>query len=80
MNQIKNIYKNEFEEARIEYNNRQSRDDRKIQDYLKHVSENTNRDIACEFIIELGNKPYWATQSFEEKQKMVEVYKNKSKI
>ena len=79
MNQIKNIYKNEFEEARIEYNNRQPRDNRKIENYLNHVSEKTNRDIACEFIIELGNKPYWATQSFEEKQKMVEVYKKQIK-
>ena len=79
MNHIKNIYKNEFEEARIEYNNNQPREDRKIQDYLNHVSENTNRDIACEFIIELGNKPYWATQSFEEKLKMVEVYKQQIK-
>ena len=79
MNHIKNIYKNEFEEARIEYNNNQPREDRKIQDYLNHVSENTNRDIACEFIVELGNKPYWATQSFEEKQKMVEVYKKQIK-
>ena len=79
INHIKNIYQNEFEEARIEYNNKQTRDNRKIEDYLKHVSENTQRDIACEFIIELGNKPYWATQSFEEKQKMVEVYKQQIK-
>ena len=79
INHIKNIYKNEFEKARIEYNNKQTRDDRKIEDYLKHVSENTQRDIACEFIIELGNKPYWATQSFEEKLKMVEVYKQQIK-
>lgn len=72
---IKTIYQNEFEEARIEYNEKQTRDDRKIDNYLNHVANNTNRDIACEFIIELGNKPYWETQSQEEKEKMVEVYK-----
>lgn len=79
INHIKSIYKNEFEEARIEYNNKQVRDDRKIENYLNHVSEKTNRDIACEFIIELGNKPYWTAQSFEDKKKMVEVYKKQIK-
>lgn len=33
--------KDEFEEARIEYNSRQIRDDRKIQDYFTHVSDNS---------------------------------------
>ena len=79
INHIKSIYQNEFEEARIEYNNKQTRDDRKIDNYLLHVSENTQRDIACEFIIELGNQPYWRAQSFEDKLKMVDVYKQQIK-
>ena len=78
-NHIKSIYQNEFEEARIEYNNKQTRDDRKIENYLLHVSENTQRDIACEFIIELGNQVYWKAQSFEDKLKMVDVYKQQIK-
>ncbi|MBR6137577.1 MAG: plasmid recombination protein [Bacilli bacterium] len=78
-NHVKSIYQNEFEEARIEYNNKQTRDDRKIDNYLLHVSENTQRDIACEFIIELGNQVYWKAQSFEDKLKMVDVYKQQIK-
>lgn len=38
VNDVQELYKDEFEEARIEYNNRQTRDDRKIKDYFTHVS------------------------------------------
>ena len=37
---VQNFYKTVFEEARIEYNNKQTRDDRKINDYFRKVSEN----------------------------------------
>ena len=50
---VKNLYLKEFENARIEYNNKQTREDRKIQDYFKNVDKNANRDLACELIVEL---------------------------
>jgi len=59
---IENFYKNEFEEARIEYNNKQTRNDRKID------------DLACEMIIELGDKKFWDTKSLNYKHKMTSVY------
>ena len=42
-----------------EYNYKQTRDDRKIDNYFKKISDNTKNDLACEFIIELEDKKYW---------------------
>ena len=53
---VKEFYKTEFEEARIEYNNKQSRPSRRIDDYFEYVNKDEKRDLACEIIIELGNK------------------------
>jgi len=74
-NDVVNLYKNEFEEARILYNNKQTRDDRKIDDYFKKISENSKNDLACEIIIELGDKKYWDTKDENFKKKMTNVYK-----
>ena len=71
---IENFYKNEFEEARLEYNNRQTRDDRKIDNYFKKVSDNSKSDLACEIIIELGDKKFWDTNDLNYKHKMTSVY------
>lgn len=71
---IENFYKNEFEEARLEYNNRQTRDDRKIDNYFKKVSDNSKSDLACEIIIELGDKKFWDTKDLNYKHKMTSVY------
>lgn len=72
---VENFYKTEFEEARIEYNNKQIRDDRKIDNYFKKVSDNSKSDLACEIIIELGDKSFWDTKDLEYKHKMTKVYK-----
>lgn len=71
---IENFYKNEFEEARIEYNNKQTRNDRKIDNYFKKISDNSKSDLACEMIIELGDKKFWDTKSLNYKHKMTSVY------
>ncbi len=71
---VKDFYKTEFEEARLEYNSRQVRDDRKIDDYFKKISENSKSDLACEIIIELGDKKFWDTKDLKYKQKMTNVY------
>ena len=72
---VQDFYKTVFEEARIEYNNKQTRDDRKINDYFRKVSENSKSDLACEIIIELGDKKFWDTKDLDYKKKMTEVYK-----
>ena len=72
---VKNLYKQEFQKAVDEYNNKQVRDDRKIIDYFTSISNNDKNDLACEIIIELGNKKYWDTKDIEFKNKMTNVFK-----
>ena len=72
---VKKLYKNEFEEARLEYNAGQTREDRKIKDYFSHVSNNSKNDLACEIIIELGDKNFWDTKDLTYKKKMTNVFK-----
>ena len=78
INDVKDLYLKEFEESKIEYNNRQSREDRKIKDYFKKVSESQN-DIACEIIIELGDMDFWNDKDQEYRLKMIDVYNEQIK-
>lgn len=73
-NDVLSFYKNEFEEARLEYNNKQARDDRKIDDYFKKISNNSKSDLAVQIIIELGDKKFWDTKSMTYKHKMTNVF------
>ena len=72
---VKKLYIEEFEEAKEEYNSKQTRENRKIKDYFTHVSNNYKNDLACEIIIELGNKKYWDTKDLKFKKKMTNVFK-----
>lgn len=73
VNDVKQVYLDEFEEARLEYNNNQTREDRKIEDYFKKVC-NSQNDIACEIIIELGDMDFWQDKDDEYRFKMVYVF------
>ena len=72
---VKKLYLDEFEEARLEYNSKQSRPSRMIDNYFDNVSNNEKKDLACEIIIELGDKEYWDTKDENYKKKMSDVYK-----
>ena len=74
VNDVKQVYLDEFEETCIEYNNKQTKKDRKIDDYFQKVSGSQN-DIACEIIIELGDMDFWSDKDDEYKFKMVDVYR-----
>ncbi len=78
VNDVKQLYLDEFEKARIEYNNKQTREDRKIEDYFKKVCESQN-DIACEIIIELGDMDFWNDKNERYRFKMVDVYNEQVK-
>ncbi len=78
VNDVKQVYLDEFEEARLEYNNKQTREDRKIKDYFKKVCDSQN-DIACEIIIELGNMDFWNDKTEEYRLKMIDVYNEQVK-
>ena len=75
---VKDLYIKEFEESRLEYNNKQSREDRKIKDYFQKVCESQN-DIACEIIIELGDMDFWNDKDQEYRLKMIDVYNEQIK-
>lgn len=72
---VKQLYLDEFESARLEYNSKQSRPSRMIDNYFDNVSNNEKKDLACEIIIELGEKEYWDTKDENFKKKMTNVYK-----
>lgn len=46
-----------------------------IDNYFENVSNNKKKDLACEIILELGDKEYWDTKDENFKKKMSEVYK-----
>ena len=78
VNDIKQLYLDEFKNARLEYNNKQTREDRQIEDYFKKVCESQN-DIACEIIIELGDMNFWNDKDERYRFKMVDVYNEQIK-
>ena len=78
VNDVKQLYLDEFEEARLEYNNKQTREDRKIGDYFKKVCESQN-DIACDIIIELGDMDFWNDKDERYRFKMIDVYNEQVK-
>lgn len=78
VNDVKQVYLDEFEQVRIEYNDKQTREDRKIEDYFKKVCESQN-DIACEIIIELGDMDFWNDKDERYRFKMVDVYNEQVK-
>ena len=78
INDVKDLYLKEFEESKLEYNNKQTRENRKIKDYFKKVCESQN-DIACEIIIELGDMDFWNDKDQEYRLKMIDVYNEQIK-
>ena len=73
VNDVKDLYLEEFEEARIEYNNKQTRNDRKIDNYFIKINKSQN-DLACEIIVELGDMDFWKDKDNEYRLKMIDVY------
>ena len=72
---VQDLYLQEFEEARLEYNNKQTREDRKIDNYFKHISQDKQKDLACELIIELGDMDFWNNKNLDYRMNMRYVYK-----
>ena len=76
---VQELYKNEFGEALENYNNKQSRPSRMINDYFEHISNDSKKDLACEIIIEIGNKEFWQSKDIEYKRKMINVFSKQVK-
>lgn len=77
---VKKLYKNEFDEAVFNYNEKQQREDRKILNYLSKIEEDKQKNIATEIILQIGDKDDWQNIDFKDKQKMADVFKNSLEI
>ena len=73
---VKKLYKNEFDEAVYNYNQKQNREERKITNYLTKVEEDKQKNICTELILQVGDKEDWQNINMEDKKKMAEVFKN----
>ena len=71
---VKELYLDLFEESKLEYNKKQTRDDRTIDNYFNKISNDTKHDLACEIVIELGDMVYWDDKSLEYKYEMTKVF------
>ena len=69
---VKNVYHQEFDEAVQQYNQKQKRADRRIEDYFEHVA-NLDQDMAVEIIFQCGDKKFWEEHT-DKKEKMYNVY------
>ena len=74
---VQNLYLEEFEESRIEYNNKLivcGHSERIVKSYFDKIAKDNSHDLACEIIIELGDKDFWQDKDDEYKKKMADVY------
>ncbi|MCY0078364.1 plasmid recombination protein, partial [Bacillus thuringiensis] len=52
---IKELYQEEFEEVLEKYNAKQKRNDRKIDDYYKHIQSSKKTSLQQEMIVQVGD-------------------------
>lgn len=71
------VFNKSFSNELLEYNNKQKRDDRKIDDYFKYV-ESSDKDIAVEIIIQISDKYYW-DENPDKRKFMEDVYREQIK-
>lgn len=69
---VQDVYHREFDEAVKNYNEKQKRKDRKIEDYFEHVA-NLDQDMAVEIIFQCGDKQFWEGHE-DNKERMYYVY------
>ena len=72
---VKKLYKDEFDEVVYKYNEKQTRENRKIINYLSKIEEDKQKNIATEIILQLGDKEDWKEIKLEDKEKMKDVFK-----
>ena len=78
LDDLKNAYHQEFDACLEEYN-KGKRSDRRIDDYLKYVSESGKNDVAAEMIIQLGDAEFWNDKSLSEKKAMIPIFSEQIK-
>ena len=73
---VEKVYHEQFDQALYEYNSKQKRQDRKIPDYMRYVSENAKSDLAVEAIIQLGDQEFWDRIPDSLKYQMVYIFRD----
>ena len=71
---VKKIYHQEFDAAVAEYNAKQARKDRCIEDYYEKVSGDGKLELAVEGIIQIGEMMDWKEMSLQDKAKTLPIY------
>lgn len=74
LDEIKEIYHREFDEALERYNTGK-RSDRQIADYLEYISGGKS-DVAVEIIIQVGDKDFWEGKTDEERRQMTYIFRD----
>lgn len=69
---VQDVYHREFDEVIKQYNEKQKRADRKIDDYFEHVA-NLDQDMAVEIIFQCGDKKFWE-ENTDKREKMHYVF------
>ncbi|EJR48091.1 hypothetical protein IIO_06670 [Bacillus cereus VD115] len=70
---LKELYREEFGEVLENYNAKQKRNDRKIDDYYKHIQSSKKTSLQQEMIIQVGDKDDFSSkQDFEKANKILE--------
>ena len=72
---VKKLYRDEFDEAVYSYNQKQTRENRKITNYLTKIEEDKQKNIGTEIILQLGDKEDWKDINLQDKEKMADVFK-----
>ena len=67
---FKEVFDNTFRQDLELYNSRQKRKDRRIDDYLKHLSERDRVGIGSEVILQFGDSELWSKFNQEEKKEL----------
>ncbi|OOG89837.1 hypothetical protein BTH41_04686 [Bacillus mycoides] len=70
---LKKLYREEFGEVLEKYNAKQKRNDRKIDDYYKHIQSSKKTSLQQEMIIQVGDKDDFSSkQDFEKANEILE--------
>lgn len=68
---IKEVYKELFSESVAEYNAKQKRSDRKIEDYYEKIKEDKKKNLAYECIVQIGSESDTSYSSELEKKALI---------
>ena len=74
---VKDMYHTQFDSVLEKYNEGK-RADRRIEDYIEHVSDSRN-DVGVEIIVQIGDEDFWMDKDIDERRKMTPIFKEQLK-